>query len=139
MKNWKTETDKSDENIPNREYSTHSEYINSNEWKTRSHNFKLKANPLTSNDKNIALSFERAQDINYFLLYFNPDRSYGGNGVMAKLPVIYGKQVVKAFEKAGWYVERRAKSRHIIMKKVGMKTTLSIPEHKVLDRGYFEL
>jgi predicted RNA binding protein YcfA (HicA-like mRNA interferase family) len=54
---------------------------------------------------------------------------------MAKLPVISGKQAVKAFEKAGWYVERRAKSRHIIMKKVGMKTTLSIPEHKVLDRG----
>jgi len=54
---------------------------------------------------------------------------------MAKLPVISGKQAVKAFEKAGWYVERRAKSRHIIMKKEGMKTTLSIPEHKVLDRG----
>jgi len=54
---------------------------------------------------------------------------------MAKLPVISGKQAVKAFEKAGWYVERRAKSRHTIMKKEGMKTTLSIPEHKVLDRG----
>jgi len=54
---------------------------------------------------------------------------------VAKLPVISGKQAVKAFEKAGWYVERRAKSRHIIMKKKGMKTTLCIPEHKVLDRG----
>jgi len=30
---------------------------------------------------------------------------------------------------------RRAKSRHIIMKKEGMLTTLSIPEHKVPDRG----
>ncbi|MBT9131198.1 type II toxin-antitoxin system HicA family toxin [candidate division NPL-UPA2 bacterium Unc8] len=54
---------------------------------------------------------------------------------MAKLPVISGKQAVKAFQKAGWYVDRRARSRHIIMKKNGMKTTLSIPEHKELDRG----
>ena len=54
---------------------------------------------------------------------------------MAKLPVISGRQAVKAFEKDGWRVARRAKSRHIIMKKEGAVTTLSIPEHKVLDRG----
>ena len=54
---------------------------------------------------------------------------------MGKLPVISGKDAIKAFKKAGWHIERRAKSRHIIMKKSGMKTTLSIPEHKVLDRG----
>lgn len=54
---------------------------------------------------------------------------------MAKLPVISGKEAVKAFENAGWYVDRRARSGHIIMKKEGMKTTLSIPKHKVLDRG----
>ena len=52
-----------------------------------------------------------------------------------KLPVISGKQAIRAFEKAGWYIVRRAKSRHIIMKKPGVKTTLSIPEHKTLDRG----
>jgi len=55
---------------------------------------------------------------------------------MAKLPVISGKEAVRAFERDGcWRVVRRAKSRHIIMKKEGMVTTLSIPEHKVLDRG----
>ena len=54
---------------------------------------------------------------------------------MASLPVISGKEAVKAFEKDGWRVVRRAKSKHIIMKKEGMVTTLSIPEHKVLDRG----
>jgi predicted RNA binding protein YcfA (HicA-like mRNA interferase family) len=54
---------------------------------------------------------------------------------MAKLPVISGKEAVRAFEKAGWKIIRRAKSRHIIMKKEGMLSTLSIPEHKVLDRG----
>ncbi len=54
---------------------------------------------------------------------------------MAKLPVTSGKEAVRAFEKDGWKIVRRAKSRHIIMKKEGMLTTLSIPEHKVLDRG----
>ena len=52
-----------------------------------------------------------------------------------RLPVISGKEAIRAFEKAGWYIDRRAKSRHIIMKKSGMKTTLSIPEHKTLDMG----
>lgn len=36
---------------------------------------------------------------------------------MAKLPVISGKEAIKAFERAGWYIDRRAKSRHIVMKK----------------------
>jgi predicted RNA binding protein YcfA (HicA-like mRNA interferase family) len=54
---------------------------------------------------------------------------------MAKLPVISGREAVRAFERDGWRVVRRARSRHIIMKKEGMVTTLSIPEHKVLDRG----
>jgi predicted RNA binding protein YcfA (HicA-like mRNA interferase family) len=33
-----------------------------------------------------------------------------------KLPVISGKEAIRAFQKAGWTIERRAKSRHIIMK-----------------------
>ncbi len=52
-----------------------------------------------------------------------------------KLPVISGKEAIRAFEKSGWHIERRARSRHIVMKKAGSRTTLSIPEHKVLDRG----
>lgn len=54
---------------------------------------------------------------------------------MAKLPAISGREAVKAFERDGWRVVRRARSRHIIMKKEDMVTTLSIPEHKALDRG----
>ncbi len=54
---------------------------------------------------------------------------------MAKLPVISGKEAIRAFEKIDWYIDRRARSRHIIMKKEGMKNILSVPEHKVLDRG----
>ena len=52
-----------------------------------------------------------------------------------KLPVISGQDAFKAFSKIGWYYERRARSNHIIMKKEGMKIILSIPDHKVLDRG----
>ena len=54
---------------------------------------------------------------------------------MARLPVISGREAVRAFERHGWRVVRRAGSRHIIMKKEGVVTTLSIPEHKALDRG----
>ncbi len=52
-----------------------------------------------------------------------------------KLPVISGQEAVRAFARAGWTVDRRAKSRHIIMKKPDMRIALSIPEHKTLDRG----
>jgi len=54
---------------------------------------------------------------------------------MSKLPVVSGREAVKAFQKTGWYVARQGKGSHIIMKKEGMITTLSIPDHKVLDRG----
>jgi len=33
---------------------------------------------------------------------------------MAKLPVISGKEAVRAFEKDGWKIVRRARSRHIM-------------------------
>ena len=52
-----------------------------------------------------------------------------------KLPSISGKEAMKAFENAGWKFIRVGSSRHYIYKKSGMVTTLSIPDHKVLDRG----
>ncbi|MCJ7833481.1 MAG: type II toxin-antitoxin system HicA family toxin [Deltaproteobacteria bacterium] len=54
---------------------------------------------------------------------------------MAGLPVISGKKAVKAFQKAGWKFKRVGSSRHIIMKKEDTPITLSIPDHKILDRG----
>jgi predicted RNA binding protein YcfA (HicA-like mRNA interferase family) len=54
---------------------------------------------------------------------------------MTKLPVISGKEAVKAFQKTGWELKRVGSSRHIILKKEGTPVTLSIPDHKVLDRG----
>ena len=52
-----------------------------------------------------------------------------------RLPVISGKEAMKAFERAGWNFIRVGSSRHYIYKKFGMPATLSIPDHKVLDRG----
>ena len=54
---------------------------------------------------------------------------------MSKLPSISGREAVAAFEKAGWVVARVGSSRHMILKKEGTITTLSIPDHKTLDGG----
>jgi len=50
------------------------------------------------------------------------------------LPIISGKQVVKAFEKDGWIFDRQRGS-HMILTKPGMQSTLSIPDHKEIGRG----
>ncbi len=48
---------------------------------------------------------------------------------MAKLPVVTGDKVVKAFSKVGWIVARQ-KGSHIIMVKEGSPVILTIPVHK---------
>ncbi|NPV72887.1 MAG: type II toxin-antitoxin system HicA family toxin [Pelotomaculum sp.] len=53
---------------------------------------------------------------------------------MPPLPVISGLRTVLAFQKAGWVVARQRGS-HIILAKKGSIATLSVPNHKTLDRG----
>jgi predicted RNA binding protein YcfA (HicA-like mRNA interferase family) len=53
---------------------------------------------------------------------------------MASLPVLSGREVVRAFESLGWKVARQSSS-HIIMTKEGEMVTLSIPDHKEVARG----
>ena len=53
---------------------------------------------------------------------------------MPRLPVISGREAVRAFERAGWKVSRREGS-HIILTKVGVTITLSIPDHREIRRG----
>lgn len=53
---------------------------------------------------------------------------------MPRLPVISGRDAVRAFERAGWKVSRREGS-HIILTKAGMTITLSIPDHREIRRG----
>ncbi|MBE0415640.1 MAG: type II toxin-antitoxin system HicA family toxin [Dehalococcoidia bacterium] len=53
---------------------------------------------------------------------------------MPALPLISGREAVRAFERAGWEVKRRRGS-HIILTKPGSWASLSIPDHRELDRG----
>ena len=53
---------------------------------------------------------------------------------MPKLPAaISGQDAVKAFQKAGWSIARYGP--HIILEKEGMRSILSVPNHRVLARG----
>lgn len=53
---------------------------------------------------------------------------------MARLPVISGREAVRAFTQAGW-TERRREGSHMILGKLGVPVVLSIPDHKELDKG----
>jgi predicted RNA binding protein YcfA (HicA-like mRNA interferase family) len=51
-----------------------------------------------------------------------------------KLPVISGGEVVKAFQRAGWRVDRR-RSSHVVLLKPGHIASLSVPQHRELAPG----
>ncbi len=53
---------------------------------------------------------------------------------MPRLPVVSGKEAVKAFEKAGWHVDRQRGS-HVVMLKMGHIASLSVPQHRELAPG----
>ncbi|MFL6254012.1 MAG: type II toxin-antitoxin system HicA family toxin [Pyrinomonadaceae bacterium] len=54
--------------------------------------------------------------------------------MMASLPVLSGREVVKTFESFGWNVSRQSSS-HIIMTKQGEMVTLSVPDHREVAKG----
>ena len=51
-----------------------------------------------------------------------------------KLPLISGKDAVKAFTRAGWHLDRISGS-HAILRKEGSAVTLSVPLHPELRKG----
>ena len=53
---------------------------------------------------------------------------------MRKLPVVSGRETVRAFRRAGWTLVRWEGS-HIILTKSGEEATLSVPDHKELGKG----
>jgi predicted RNA binding protein YcfA (HicA-like mRNA interferase family) len=53
---------------------------------------------------------------------------------MSKLPVISGTECVRALEQMGFLIDRQRGS-HIILVREDPRTTVSIPDHKELDRG----
>jgi predicted RNA binding protein YcfA (HicA-like mRNA interferase family) len=53
---------------------------------------------------------------------------------MASLPVLSGREVVKAFAQDGWQTARQRGS-HIILIKSGSMVTLSVPDHREVAKG----
>jgi len=53
---------------------------------------------------------------------------------MSKLPVISGRECVKALSKIGFYFKRQEGS-HIILRRDDPFTQIVVPDHKELDRG----
>lgn len=52
----------------------------------------------------------------------------------ASIPVLSGRDVVRAFQKFGWQVARQRIS-HVILTKPGEIVTFSVPDHKEVARG----
>ena len=53
---------------------------------------------------------------------------------MAVLPVLSGREAVRAFEALGWQVARQSSS-HIILVKPSHRATLSVPDHRQVAKG----
>ena len=53
---------------------------------------------------------------------------------MVPLPVLSGREVVRAFGRAGWQLARQRGS-HMILVKDDHIATLSVPDHKEVARG----
>ena len=53
---------------------------------------------------------------------------------MARQPVVSGAEAVKAFQRAGWRVDRQRGS-HVVLLKPGHVASLSVPQHPELAPG----
>ncbi len=53
---------------------------------------------------------------------------------MPVLPILSGREVVRAFERDGWHLARQRGS-HMVLVKEGHIATLSIPDHREIARG----
>jgi predicted RNA binding protein YcfA (HicA-like mRNA interferase family) len=53
---------------------------------------------------------------------------------MPALPVVSGREAVKAFESLGWTVARQSSS-HVIMTHPDHIASLSVPDHKEVAKG----
>ena len=53
---------------------------------------------------------------------------------MPRLPVVSGAEVVRAFERNGWRVDRQRGS-HVILVRSGHIASLSVPQHREIAPG----
>lgn len=54
---------------------------------------------------------------------------------MRKLPVVSGKQVVKALEKAGYYIHHQKGSHITIRKEEYPYNRVTVPVHRIVKKG----
>ena len=52
---------------------------------------------------------------------------------MPRLPVVSGREAVRAFERDGWRFSRQRGS-HMVLNKPGVRHNLSIPDHREVSR-----
>jgi predicted RNA binding protein YcfA (HicA-like mRNA interferase family) len=53
---------------------------------------------------------------------------------VTRLPVVSGRDFVRAMSKLG-FIQDRQKGSHLILFRADPPTTLSVPDHRELDRG----
>jgi len=53
---------------------------------------------------------------------------------MSKLPVVSGRELIRILAKIGFVLDRQ-KGSHMILYRSDPITTLSVPDHRELDRG----
>jgi predicted RNA binding protein YcfA (HicA-like mRNA interferase family) len=53
---------------------------------------------------------------------------------MSELPVLSGRDVMRAFSRDGWQLARQRGS-HMILVKAGQIASLSVPDHREIARG----
>lgn len=53
---------------------------------------------------------------------------------MSKLPVVSGKECIKALERIGFAINRQRGS-HVVLARENPKNIVIVPNHKELDRG----
>ena len=56
---------------------------------------------------------------------------------MPALPILRGRDVVRMFERHGWEIARQRGS-HIILVKDGEIATLSVPDHREVEKARYE-
>ena len=54
---------------------------------------------------------------------------------MPRLPSVSGEEAAQAFVKAGWTLDRLSQRNHFVLSQLGNPNSLSVPNHKELDRG----
>ena len=53
---------------------------------------------------------------------------------MNALPVISGRECIKALAKVGFYI-RRQRGSHVVLRREDPFTQIVVPDHRTLDRG----